>query len=116
MGGPPDYRQTERIEMNDKTTGTDRVREAIKRDHGGHLAPQQPVTLCGGPERPADAMRADDPRWPGNHARPAPRPSAISRVGEVILGALFCPGCLRFRFGPGHLSRKLSGIDCRHAW
>jgi hypothetical protein len=38
-----------------------------------------------------------------------------SRV-ERLLEALFCPGCLCLRFGPGHLARRyVFGIDCRHA-
>ena len=94
--------------MSDGLTGPERVRQAIQRDRGGHLAPQLPVTICGEPD--PGAMRADDPRWPGNRTSPERRRS----VTECVMEALVCPGCLGLRFGPAHLSRKLAGIDCQH--
>lgn len=35
---------------------------------------------------------------------------------EKLVAWIFCPGCLCLRVGPGHLSRKLAGIDCSHVW
>jgi len=96
-------------ERGKAASGPDRIRAAIQQDRGGHLAPQHPVTLCGEPD--PNAMRADDPRWPGNHTPNEPRP----RIGTRIAEALFCSGCFGLRFGPAHLSRKLAGIDRRHA-
>lgn len=93
--------------MKNEMTGPERVREAIERDRGGHLAPQLPVTICGQPD--GTEMRADDPRWPGNRTT-EPCPS----ITERTLGLLVCPGCFGLRFGPIHLSRKLLGIDCQH--
>jgi hypothetical protein len=89
-------------------TGPDLIRAAIQRDRGGHLAPTQPVIICGEPD--PKAMRADDPRWPGNRIPTEPRRGIATCIAE----ALICPGCLCLRFGPGHLSRKIAGIDCRH--
>src|SRR5258708_1550781 len=92
--------------MNEDLTGPERVREAVRRDRGGHLAPQQAVHICGEPD--PNAMRADDPRWTTS-SRPEPR----HRIAELIADLLICPGCFGLRFGPAHLSRKLFGIDCQ---
>lgn len=58
-----------------RTSGADRVREAIARDRGHH-APSQPVTLCGAPD--GTERRAD---W-------TPPPPAIPlwrRVGNRLV-------------------------------
>lgn len=92
-------------------TGPERVRAAIERDRGGH-APTEPVILCGTPD--PHAMRADDPRWSGNQPPPVPKRSTASRMAEAVTWVFVCPGCISLRFGPGHLTRKLAGIDCRN--
>jgi hypothetical protein len=85
----------------DEMTGPERIRAGIERDRGGRTAPQVPVRfIC----REDDGPPVDS-RPPETHA---------ARRRWSLAGLLMCPGCLCLRFGPGHLTCKLFGIDCRH--
>lgn len=88
-------------------TGPELIRTGIERDRGGRLAPSERVTfICGEGEVPEGALPYA-PLMP--HSEPL-----RDRVLGALANAVMCPGCLCLRFGLGHLTRKLTGIDCEH--
>jgi hypothetical protein len=97
-----EYLAYERSTMTEMT-GTERVRAAVERDRGGRFAPGR-VTLCGEPD--PNAMRADDPRWPGNLKPDTPKQLRAIRLERLLI----CSDCIRFRFSPIHLLRRIAGV------
>lgn len=79
-------------------SGPERIRAAIERDRGMHAPTPDEIRALSGCCAPPD----------GFTAQPQPEPRSER---HSVLEALFCPACIRFRFGPGHLMFCDGGSD-----
>jgi hypothetical protein len=94
--------------MSGDEAGPDRIRAAIERDRGMD-APQHPVNVCGPHCRGElhddleDYIAEQGPEFAAEVKRAERRIARRDRIAHLLI----CPGCLGFRLGFAHLSRKL---------
>jgi hypothetical protein len=80
-------------------TGPDLIRAAIERDRGMGPPSQEETRSLTGCCTPPEGPEGFAPQPP-----PLLRTEPLkTRLADALVNALFCPACIRFRFGPGHL-------------